>query len=193
MTFSCPGGHSWGDYGMPAAIDQMIAFLSELKQSYLVKEGHNTGGVSFNTGTVNGGEGINSISRHAETTFEFRSVSSDVLDELHNVVERLVSSINTRDDVDAVCEITGERPAGSSVMPERVEPVITSLLNDIGEPSESVPRSTNINVPLHEGWPSVCIGICRGGRYHSADEYVELESLPKGWEFLLKMTEHFMM
>jgi di/tripeptidase len=45
--------------------------------------------------------------------------------------------------------------------------------------------STDANVPLAAGCPSVTIGITRGGNAHRLDEYVELQHVEAGMRQLI--------
>lgn len=181
LSVTCPGGHSWEDYGKPGAIDVMMDFLSDLKKRFtdLAPEMPRT--TSFNIGTVKGGEGINSIPRSAQATFEFRSVYPFILKTLHKEVIHMTEMMNGKNGVNLVCEETGIRPAAGPVLPEGVEAVVLEILSEVGESPRSVVRSTNINATLEVGWPSLSMGLCKSGRFHSPMEYVMIDSLEKGW------------
>lgn len=193
VRVKCPGGHSWDDYGTPGAIEQFMDFFYALKAEFSIVVSRKPGSVSFNHGIIRGGEGINSIARFAEATFEFRSVFPEIIQELDQAVMEIINGMNKRSGVFLDYTITGERPAATPVKPERIEPAVIKLLEQTGTIPASVPRSTNINIPLKAGWPSICLGLCRGGRFHSKDEYVELDSLTQGWDLLKGISNTFLM
>ncbi len=189
INVSCPGGHSWDDYGTPGAIEQLIDFFNDLKKGAAHVFSQNQGRISFNTGMISGGEGINSISGKASATFEFRSVNEHLLEKMDQLVFEIADAMILNTGVSVRCVHTGERPAAQPVASETIEPIVKRLLRDVCEDPQSVPRSTNINVPLVSGWPSICMGICRGGRFHSEEEYVEVDSVNDGWQVLLALTK----
>jgi len=193
LEVRCPGGHSWEDYGIPSAIDVMMEFFSTLTEKFKTVANHHPKTVSFNIGNVEGGEGINSIARWTTACFEFRSVLPEPLDQLHLEVTALCKKMNERQNVQLICETTGQRPAASPVKPERIEPLVLDILSGVGEQTRSVIRSTNINATLHAGWPSLCMGLCRSGRFHTHDEYVVLDSLEKGWIVLSTLVEKLLL
>lgn len=193
LNVTGPGGHSWENYGLPSAIDMILDFFSSLKQSLREMSEKYPGALSFNIGRIAGGEGINSIARSAEATFEFRSIVPEALTVLDSVVSDLCGTMNGRSGITMACDITGLRPAAGPVMPERVEPLVSSIYSEIGEYTRSVIRSTNINATLAAGWPSICMGLCRSGRFHTHEEYVVLDSLPKGWTVLEKLVENLIL
>ena len=192
VTVSCPGGHSWSAFGSPNAIEQVTDFFTRLKQAYAKTAAASTETVSFNIGTISGGEGINSIARSAEATFEFRSGAPILLAQMHQAVTSIVAAIATRPDVSIRQTIIGERPAAKPVCPERIEPLVRqALTKHVGE-AEPVLMSTNINIPLSAGWPAICVGLCCCPQYHREDEFVELDSLPKGWAVLNEISQQLL-
>lgn len=53
-----------------------------------------------------------------------------------------------------------------------------------------VPCSTDCNIPLSMGIPSVCIGTCCGAGAHTREEYVEADSLVQGLQIGLQLLEN---
>ena len=48
--------------------------------------------------------------------------------------------------------------------------------------------STDGNIPLSEGCPTVTIGITRGGNAHRLDEYIEVSPVASGLRQLILLT-----
>jgi acetylornithine deacetylase/succinyl-diaminopimelate desuccinylase-like protein len=186
----CQGGHSYADAGKPSAIDVIIDIYALIKKAFNAAANKEDRIITFNAGEIKGGEGINSIAANAELTFEFRSDSPIILDDLANAVSEIVSRVNNRAGIKALLDITGKRAAAVPVQPEKIEPVVKKLiLSETGIVPESVIRSTSINATLDNGWPSVCLGLCSGGNYHRNDEFVETASLTPGWNLFLKLVD----
>ena len=97
------------------------------------------------------------------------------------------------DDVALNLQSIGRRPAAKSIGGEWIEPLVLKIWAEEGLMPDSVPCSTNINMTLASGWPSICVGLCEAYAYHSEDEYVVRESLPIGWRLLLQLTEKFVL
>ena len=52
--------------------------------------------------------------------------------------------------------------------------------------------STDCNIPLSLGIPAICVGCCRGTGAHTREEYVEIDSLQEGLNFLFDfMLQYF--
>lgn len=191
ISVNCGGGHSWDDFGAPSAVHEMISLLGTVRRRFDIVSEKNIGRVSFNIGTLKGGEGINSIARNSEATLEFRSVSPDVLDECKAMLYDALEEFRRGENLSVDCETIGERPAAEQAGTEKIVPIIKNILEKEGiKPVETI-RSTNINIPLSQKWPSLCMGLCRCGNYHREDEYIEADSLETGWRILNMLTLAF--
>lgn len=185
----CPGGHSWGDFGSPNAIEILTEILHEIKTAYSQLAASAAHPVSFNIGTISGGEGINSIARSADATYEFRSPSAALLEEMDSRLGRILAATGSRASVESRHEIIGTRPAASAVRPERVRGCIEPAWGPALGALEDTPMSTNVNVPLAAGWPAACVGVCRYSSSHTENEKLDLTSLPTGWHCLDRLLE----
>ncbi len=192
LTVRCPGGHSWDDYGTPGAIDVMMHFLASVSRVFEEQSAKHPGSLSFNIGSVHGGEGINSIAGNAKATFEFRAVSPEPLAILESEIENIRVNMDKMNDVALCCTITGRRPAALPVNPERIEPLVRDVLRSIGEKTTERVRSTNINATLASGWPSICMGLCTCGRFHTSEEFVVMDSIEKGWGVLSELSKRLL-
>ena len=52
---------------------------------------------------------------------------------------------------------------------------------------ERICSSTDCNIPLSLGIPSICIGVCDGGGRHTREEWLFKDSLPLGLEIGLNV------
>lgn len=184
ITAKAPGGHSWGDFGLPGAIDALMALLVEVKEQFTKATAARPGDASCNIGTFSGGEGINSIAANATATFEFRSVDPTLLAQLDRLLWERITAHQTH-TVAFACALTGERPAAPAICRDEIEPMaIQAIQRATGVTPSELPMSTNINLPLAHGWPSLCMGLCQSGRFHSHDEFLIISSLSQGWDVL---------
>jgi acetylornithine deacetylase/succinyl-diaminopimelate desuccinylase-like protein len=184
LTVQTPGGHSWAEFGAPNAIELALDFLAEVRHAWREATAGRAERSSYNFGTVEGGQGINSIARHAKATFEFRSVSAEILSQLDAAARSAADSLQAQTaGGDVRLQLLGERPAGTARERDRLTALVHTVLGDVSSTRETA-MSTNINVPLAHGWPAVCMGLCQCGNAHREDEYVRLDSLPSGWHGL---------
>ena len=179
VTFSGPGGHSWGDFGMvnPAhalgiAIERFIGPAAEF-----VRDGPRT---SYNVGRVGGGTSINSVPVEVWMEVDMRSIDPDRLTgigELFEVtMDEALEAYNARHpegprlsmEVDQV----GDRPSGEIPADESLIQRAMAAVLHFGEEPVLERSSTDSNVPISMGIPSATVGRGgAGGGAHSLDEW----------------------
>ena len=179
ITFSGPGGHSWGAFGLvnPAhALGRAIRHFQDAADT-LTRSGPRT---SYNIGQMGGGTSVNSIPFEAWATVDMRSISPEALNRvdaaLHEAVERALREENElrRDGppLEVDLDMIGNRP--SAELPDdlpltRRAMTATTLLG--GTPSLAR-ASTDSNIPISKGVPAVTIGRGgEGGNGHAPDEW----------------------
>lgn len=180
-TLRCQGegGHSWNDFGKPNAIHGTLELLSGIREALADLAERVSDTLSFNIGTISGGDGVNSLAREAHALYEVRSVSPDALAEADRLIAGIISSRSGMLHVNHTC--VGNRAAASATLDEATVERIRFVFRRIGVTINDTPRSTNINARLAAGWPAVCLGCCRCGNIHRSDEFLELSSLAEGW------------
>ena len=95
-------------------------------------------------------------------------------------------------------ECVGERPCGGEIdkdalarLHARAEAAMREVLGPEGEIMKR-PGSTDSNIPLSLGIPSVTFGLYVGGGEHTREEWLEIPTLAKGLKIAFKMVlEHF--
>lgn len=178
VTFKGPGGHSFGDFGLPSAthaLGRAVAKMSDLKTPEEPK-------TTFTVGEINGGTSVNTIAAEANMVIDLRSTSADELEKLENGVISLIKQAtaeeNARWGTDTISvdfEEVGDRPAGKQAADSViVEAALASTLSIGFEPGLAPPTSTDSNVPISLGIPAVTLG--GGGDFggiHTLGEYFD--------------------
>jgi len=176
ITVKGPGGHSWGDFGRPNAIQGLSKLIAELDAITLPRSPKTT----LNVGMISGGVSVNTIAPEASCLLDLRSIDESALRRLSDRVTRLVDRSNRGDAVLYIADSIGERPAGVVAADSPIVEIAARTLAALGlEPSFDA-SSTDANVPIAAGIPAVCVGLTTGGNVHRTDEFIDLEPVPKG-------------
>jgi acetylornithine deacetylase/succinyl-diaminopimelate desuccinylase-like protein len=179
VTVEGPGGHSWGDSSNPNAISAAAEIIHELGRIRLSPSPKTT----LNVGTIQGGLSVNSIAPSASFLLDLRSVEERALTRLSNSVENVLAT--ARDGIHVTWEVLGTRPAGVVPAESRIIRLASSILESIGIQPVGDASSTDANIPISRGIPSVCIGLTTGGNVHRQDEYIDNAPLAEGlYQFL---------
>ena len=180
VTLTGPGGHSWGDAGRPSAIHAMANLVSRLDAIPLMRDPK----ASLNVGLFEGGISVNTIAPQATIVIDMRSVSAATLANLVSEVEDAIAASRTS-DMSVEVEVVGDRPAGALPDNEGMVPLGIEVLAALGIDAICDASSTDANIPISRGIPSMCIGLTNGGNVHRVDEYIRVRPIGVGFAQLL--------
>jgi len=178
VTVKTEGGHSYGSFGNANAIRKLADLVEEIYQIEVPGEGKTT----YNVGTIEGGTSVNTIAQEASMLCEFRSDSKEGLAFMAKRFEEIFDKEGVTVKVIGVrpCEnLTGGEESRREELLCRAEELLERVT---GKKPARRPGSTDCNIPLSMGIPSVCYGTYYGEGAHTREEYVEKESLSMGYE-----------
>ena len=183
VTITGPGGHSWGDAGRPSAIHELAKLVTKLDALHLASDPK----TSFNVGMFSGGISVNTIAPEAMAIIDIRSVSSESLSSLVVKIERLIREVE-QPGVSVAVEVVGDRPGGALASDAGLVPIAVDVLAALGMDAICDASSTDANIPISRGIPSMCIGLTTGGNVHRPDEYIRVRPIATGFAQLLLTT-----
>jgi len=184
------GGHSLMNFGRPNAIARLSAIIDTLYDYEVPKAGLNT----YNVGVISGGTSVNTIAQHAEMLFEMRSDTRASLTEMDDHLMAVLDRAREA-GVTVTAELIGDRPCAGEVDPDRQAALVQRAKAAIESAFGFVPTtgaaSTDCNIPMAVGIPSVCVGCTQGKGMHTREEYIEIKSIEPGIATaLLMVAEH---
>ncbi|MEX2425281.1 MAG: M20/M25/M40 family metallo-hydrolase [Thermomicrobiaceae bacterium] len=182
VTVTGPGGHSWGAFGQPSAIHALGHIIHDI-DSLVVPSDPKT---AYNVGVIEGGVSVNTIAPTASAIIDMRSVDIESLDTLASSVERIIKA-QDHDQISTEIEVLGERPAGQTPDDSPIVQTGLSILRELGMDPYTDASSTDANVPISRGIPSMCVGVTTGEGAHRMEETIEVEPIAKGIAQLLKL------
>ena len=181
VTFTGPGGHSYGAFGIVnpmAAMAGAVAGLYALNPPTAPK-------TTFSASVVGGGTSVNSIPANVFLEVDLRSESADALAGLDRSFQATVANAVATENaarstaygsVAADFGIIGERPAGRTPSESSIVRTTRSAIIAQGFTADEETSSTDSNIPMSLGIPAVTIGAGgRGGRAHAPDEWIDVE------------------
>ena len=180
------GGHSYGSFGNPNAIAQLSELIHDLYKIQVPSEGKTT----YNVGMISGGTSVNTIAQYAQMLYEFRSDSREGLDYMEQQFDSIIAE-KRQQGMDIQIEVVGLRPCEGDVDLTVKEKMIRlasdTILEYTGKAPDQCPGSTDCNIPLSLGIPSLCLGTYEGSGAHTREEYVVIDSLMPGYEVGFQM------
>ena len=185
VTFSGPGGHSYDDFGMPNpahALGRAIALVADLQVPVSPR-------TTFSVGRVSGGTSVNAIPGETWMEVDLRSVDVEALGALDrrflDAVQRAAADENARwrgsRGVTVRIDQIGNRPAGQMARTHRIVESALAVSRALSIRSDLVEGSTDANLPMSAGIPSITVGAGgRGTRSHSAQETFDTSNSWRG-------------
>ncbi len=185
VTFTGPGGHSYGAFGLAnpiGALGRAVAHIDEIQVPAEPK-------TTFNEGVVGGGTSVNSIPFEAWFEFDERSPDIQSLDavdaKFKHAVQQGLDEENARWQGKGKLSVSikpiGIRPAGQT---DPSLPIVTTAAASIralgfGEPTYGS-GSSDSNIPMNLKIPAITIG--GGGRDAGAHSLGETDDITDSWK-----------
>ena len=148
-----------------------------------------------NLATIEGGQALNIVPRHAEMTFEFRPVPADdttaIADDLATYAEEVLVPALRRDT--GVGEITFEVLATARALasePDGIAEALARQLSGYVGPDRTVPFGTDGGHFQAAGISTVVIGPGRIEQGHQPDEWIETSELARCEAFIERLIAH---
>jgi di/tripeptidase len=181
VTFSGPGGHSYGSFGLVNPAYAMAAAIAKFSDTSAPSDPKTT----YNIGVVAGGTSVNAIPSDVSMDVDLRSESCAELKKLDAsflaVVKSAVDDENrarsTREGrISALPKVIGERPCGETPLDAPLVRSTAAVVQAFGLTPSYGFSSTDSNIPMSMKIPALTIGRGgAGGRSHSPDEWVDVE------------------
>ncbi|MBX3066334.1 MAG: M20/M25/M40 family metallo-hydrolase [Anaerolineae bacterium] len=169
------GGHSWLHFGRPSAIHGLMRLGAQITDIRVPESPRTT----YNIGVIEGGSTVNSLASDASMLLDMRSEDKEALATLERQVRNLVEAQMHRDLTFSI-EVVGDRPAGIVPRNHPLVQLARMALESVGAQPVYETGSTDANVLLAAGLPTVTVGITQGGNAHRTDEYIETPQLSDG-------------
>jgi len=181
VTFSGPGGHSYGAFGI---VNPMAAMAKAVTDLYAIQPPTDPK-VTYSASVTGGGTSVNAIPDKVFTEFDMRSADPAELAKLdarfkaimHEAVAHENKARSTRvGQVSVELKPIGDRPAGQTPKTSPIVAYTAAAIQALGYTPEYDASSTDANAPMAVGVPAITIGGGgKGGRAHSLDEWIDVE------------------
>ncbi len=186
LVIEGPGGHSWNDYGRPNPIHALARAVDLMTRTDLPLNPRTT----LSVGVIHGGTSVNAIPASARAKIDIRSVDEREIVKTATMVEDaarvavLAENRRSRERLTRNClRELGRRPAARDLPQNPVADCFRAVDDHLRITSSFDCASTDANVPLAAGVPTVAVGSGgRGGNAHAPGEWYD----PQGRELGLR-------
>ena len=177
VEFTGPGGHSWGDFGVPNPVHALGRAISRLAGYPAPKDPRTT----FNVGRIEGGTSVNSIPRKALMEVDLRSAAESELQRLDAFFRRAMRDAADAENAQLKLDLIGERPTGETPSDSPLVELAVEATRLLGVEPRLDQSSTDSNLPISLGIPAITLGAGGGsGSSHTLDEWYDPRDRDKG-------------
>lgn len=179
VEVSGPGGHSWGDFGLPNPVHAIGRAISRVAGYPAPREPRTT----FNVGRIEGGRSVNAIPSEAAMEVDLRSAAEAELQRLdaffRRAVREAVDEENAKRRVadpllKLKVDLIGERPTGETPADSPLVELAIEATKLLGVEPRLDQASTDSNLPISLGIPAITLGAGgTSGCSHSLDEWYD--------------------
>lgn len=183
-----PGGHSWGDFGLPNPVHALGRAVSKLAGYPLPREPRTT----FNVGRIEGGTTVNAIPDKATMDVDLRSGAEAELRRLDSYFRRAVRQAADEENanrrpgdplLELKVDLIGERPTGETPADSPLVELAVEATKTFGVEPLLDQSSTDSNLPISLGIPAITLGAGgTSGATHTLAEWFD----PRGRDLGLK-------
>ncbi len=199
--FKSAGSHTLRSRGQPTPV---LAMADAVQRIYKLQPAPLPNGAVINVGQVHGGEIFNGIPQDLFFTVDLRSPDPVLLDSLDRMITRIAQEAATREKVLLVVEAEQKNGAGGTermLAPARAHPLVQTAIDiqkqlnvDFGMPGAAealATGSTDANIGVVMGIPSIAIGRSQGGDQHTLTEWAHWPSALQGTKLTLLLATTF--
>ena len=171
-----PGGHSWGDFGLPNPVHALGRAVAKLAGYPLPREPRTT----FNVGRIEGGASVNAIPEKAAMDVDLRSGADAELQRLDAFFRRAVKQAAEEENagrrlgdplLEVKVDLIGERPSGETPADSPLVELALEATKLVGVEPRLDQSSTDSNLPISLGIPAITLGA--GGTSGSSHTLAE--------------------
>ena len=186
VEFAGPGGHSWGDFGVPNPVHALGRAVSRLAGYPAPREPRTT----FNVGRIDGGTSVNAIPCRATMEVDLRSAAEAELHRLDAFFRRAMRDAADEEnakrrpgdpELKLNLDLIGERPSGETPAESPLVEIAMESTRLLGFEPHLDQSSTDSNLPISLGVPAITIGAGgTSGCSHTLDEWYDPRDRDKG-------------
>lgn len=186
VEFNGPGGHSWGDFGVPNPVHAIGRAISRLAGYPVPKDPRTT----FNVGRVEGGTSVNVIPGSAMMEVDLRSAAQSELQRLDAFFRRAMRDAADEENarrragdplLKLKVNLIGERPMGETPTDSPLVEIALEATRILGFEPRLDQSSTDSNLPISMGIPAITLGAGgTSGFSHTLDEWYDPRDRDKG-------------
>lgn len=171
-----PEEYDWSRFGDASAIltlNEVINHINELRLPQRPR-------TSVVMGSIEGGSSFNTTALKAKLQFEIRSESSNMVEDLHQSLEEIVSEVSSRSGDTINLDIFAQREPGGISFSHPLIRHTRRIMDQLKIKPRPGPSTSELSAFIDKNIPAITLGLTHGDNVHETDECIEIEPMYTG-------------
>lgn len=131
-------------------------------------------------GSIEGGNSYNTIATKASLKFEIRSESEEIVEQLVNHINDIVSEINSVSGIDVTIDLVATRKSGGLPFNHNMVKYAREIIELLDIEANTEPSMSSLAAFIDNHIPAVTVGLTKADYLRTTDESIEIEPIFKG-------------
>lgn len=176
ITCKVPEDYDWSRFGDVSAIlslNEVINHINEIRLPQRPRTG-------IIMGSIEGGSTYNTTALKAKLQFEIRSESSDMVHDIHQSMQEIVSEVSSRSGDTINLEIFAQREPGGISFSHPLVRHTRRIMNQLGIEPRPGPSISELSAFIDKNIPALTLGLTHGDNIHETNESIEIGPIYTG-------------
>ncbi len=176
ITCEVPEEYDWSRFGDASAILTVNEVINRINEIRLPQRPR----TSIVMGSLKGGTSFNTTALKATLQFEIRSESSEMVQDIHQKLEEIVTEVSSRSGDTITMDIFAQREPGGISFSHPLVRHTRRIMDQLEIEPRPGPSTSELSAFIDKKIPSITLGLTHGDHIHESNESIEIEPLYTG-------------
>lgn len=176
ISCSVPEEYDWSRFGDASAILTINEVINRLNEIRLPQRPR----TSIVMGSIEGGTSFNTTALSAKLQFEIRSESSEMVQDIHQVMQEIISEVSARSGDSISLDIFAQREPGGIPFSHPLIRHTRSIMDELEIEPRPGPSTSELSTFIDRNIPAITLGLTHGDHVHEKNESIEIEPVYTG-------------
>lgn len=176
ISCSVPEQYDWSRFGDASAILTINEVINRINEIRLPQRPR----TSVVMGSIEGGTSFNTTALNAKLQFEIRSESSEMVQDIHQTMQEIISEVSSRSGDAIELEIFAQREPGGISFSHPLVRHTRRIMDQLKIEPRPGPSTSELSTFIDRGIPAITLGLTHGDHIHEKNESIEIEPVYTG-------------
>lgn len=176
ITCKVPEEYDWSRFGDASAILTLNEVINRINEIRLPQRPR----TSIVMGSVEGGSSFNTTALKAKLQFEIRSESSELVQDIHQAMEEIVTEVSSRSGDTIKLDIFAQREPGGIPFSHPLVRHTRRIMDQLEIEPRPGPSTSELSAFIDRNIPAITLGLTHGDNVHESNESIKIKPVYTG-------------